>query len=889
MRKFKYIPIVIFLTTTLSAAAQTPDIWQNYLDAQSSDTQSELLDFSYAGYKFSEESIPDISNWTKFDVTSYGAIANDDDYDDAGIQAAIIAAEASSAPAVVFFPPGRFKVSSDNDAAKFLKIVRSNIVLKGSGSGEGGTEIFMDKYRAVNGHWQFHLAPETTNTDNLTVITEAVTKGDFNVTVEDPSTLSVGQTIHISHKSEAFARAHFGELELSNDWSRLFGASGGMSVYEPHIVKSISGNRVTFENPVQTDLPLLSAPYSIKNLGTIEDVGVEDILFTSNWENYGETFSHHKDDIHDYGWSAVQFEYVKNGWMRNCEFRGWSEVVDVRQSIGVTIENIKISGEMGHASFLTRRSYGVLVKDCVDESGQFHGPGTGYSGVNTVYLRCTMQEDQSVDSHSGQPYATLLDDVQGGVFDRNGGPHESYPHHARDLVFWNFRHQSSGDKSYDFWSVNNRTGNTYAEPFFIGFQSNNSVTFKGEGLNQMPSTMVEPRSLFEAQLSLRLSNIATMPQVSFLSPEAGVNLEKESSLTVEVDVSDPDGTVAFVDLTLGDVALRRIESAPFKWGVSSSEDPLLFNLAAGDYELTAIVTDNDNNSSEAEITFTVGQAPTISFIRPATTKIIEQGDHVEVEVSAEDSDGTVSRIDLYMNDQLVGTKTTSPFIWGTSETEHPALYNLAAGDYKLEAIAFDDDDLSALAVSSFVANRPPSISFSTPENGVTYEEGANVKVNIGASDVDGSITEVKLYLNQEFIRADNSLPYTWGFDQSKDPELFNMQGGQYWIRGEARDNRNSTVSDSIMVIVEGPVLQSSRNLPVAVYPNPFIEHIVITHNDGGLQNLRLVNIQGKEIAITTTIENLKTTIYPAKTLASGLYLLHYASGSESHSIKILKQ
>lgn len=98
-----------------------------------------------------------------------------------------------------------------------------------------------------------------------------------------------------------------------------------------------------------------------------------------------------------------------------------------------------------------------------------------------------------------------MDDVQGGVFNKNGGPHESYPHHARYLTFWNFRHEATGNISYDFWSLP-RNGNTYAEPFFVGFQSNMTVNFSDEGLNELPGQMVEPRSLFDAQLALDLRN-----------------------------------------------------------------------------------------------------------------------------------------------------------------------------------------------------------------------------------------------------------------------------------------------------------------------------------------------------------------------------------------------
>lgn len=501
----KLLVLLILISTATFGQNPTSSLWTDYVDFKNAGEKPILPDYSFSGYHFSEKEVPDVASWEYFDVTDYGATADDETYDDAGIQAAIDAAEASTSPAVVFFPPGRFIVSNDNDIGKSIQINGSHLVLKGSGTGPDGTEIHMDKMRVQNGHWQFVFQPESSSTGTLAALTQPASRDDFTVTVNSTSNLSVGQSIHLRHQSEEFARAHFGELELAPEWTRLYGEDGGMNLYECHIISEIDGNEVTFKNPIQTDLPTLSEPYQVRNLKTIEEVGIEDILFTSAWEDYPEEFVHHKDDIHDYAWSAVRFKFVKNGWIRNCEFRHWNEGIDVRECIGLTIENVLMSGKRGHASFLTRRSYGVLVKDCVDEANHHHGPGFGYQGVSTVYLRHTMQENQSIDSHSGQPYCSLLDDVDGGDFHSNGGPHESYPHHGRFMTFWNFVHKKSSDEFYDFWVTDARRPATYAEPIFVGFQPTKDVNMVDVLMDEYRGQEVFPKSLFEAQLDYRLN------------------------------------------------------------------------------------------------------------------------------------------------------------------------------------------------------------------------------------------------------------------------------------------------------------------------------------------------------------------------------------------------
>jgi hypothetical protein len=94
------------------------------------------------------------------------------------------------------------------------------------------------------------------------------------------------------------------------------------------------------------------------------------------------------------------------------------------------------------------------------------------------------------------------------VFRNLGGPLPGLPHHGRHLVFWNFRHRSKQDFHYDFWDVAKRRNYTIAEPMFVGFQPDTNITFAHEGLNESPGKAVEPRSLFEAQLALRLKKSA---------------------------------------------------------------------------------------------------------------------------------------------------------------------------------------------------------------------------------------------------------------------------------------------------------------------------------------------------------------------------------------------
>ncbi|GAB3851492.1 hypothetical protein GCM10028822_18210 [Hymenobacter terrigena] len=479
-------------------------LWKEFVEAKKKAAEPVLPDFSYAGYHFSENPIPDVSAKKVFNVRDFGAIPNDDKFDDEAIQAAINAAEKNVGGGVVYFPAGKFLIAPDEDSKKQIRISKSNIVLKGSGSGAQGTEIYQANKR-INGR-QFMFMPTKTGGPRLTTITKDAARESFWIKVASAAGLKAGQDVVVRHRSEEYTRQYFAPLELKPQWTRLFGPGGGMQISEIHTIEKIEGNRVKFKNPLHLDVKLVpSSTFDLYPYFSMQECGVEDIRFTSNWKNYPEEFIHHKNSIHDYAYEALGMEYVKNSWVRNCEFLDWNEGIFIRAGYQVSVLNVSFKGKKGHASVHARTGYGVLIKNCDFNNAQHHGAGTGYSAAGTVITQCTLGTDQNFDIHSGQPYATLFDDIRGGVFYNLGGPEPGHPHHGKQLVLWNFQHSSTKEQHYNFWDMTRRRNYTIALPYLIGFQSDKPVTFENAGLNQLQGQAVLPKSLFEAQLQLRLT------------------------------------------------------------------------------------------------------------------------------------------------------------------------------------------------------------------------------------------------------------------------------------------------------------------------------------------------------------------------------------------------
>lgn len=494
--------ILSVLLATAYAQRATP-LWKDFIESKKNGKTPVLPDFSYAGYHFSEKEIPDVSGRKYFNVKDFGGIPNDEQFDDEAIQKTINAAENNAGGGVVFFPAGKYLIAPDTNNKAQIRISKSNIVLKGSGSGPGGTEIYQANMR-INGR-QILFMPASNSPQKLATITKDARRESYEVEVADASSLKPGQDVVIRHRSEEFTRLYFAPLELKPVWTRLFGEKGGMQIQEIHTIEKIEGNRITFKNPLHFDLKIVkSASFDLYSFNYIEECGIEDIRFSCNWKNYPEEFIHHKDQIHDYAYEAIGMEYIKNSWVRNCVFSDWNEAIMMRAGYQVSVVNVDFVGKKGHTSVHARTGYGVLIKNCRFNGAHHHGAGTGYSASGTVITQCSLGTDQNFDIHSGQPMATLFDDIQGGVFSNLGGPEPGHPHHGKDLVLWNFRHSATKDMHYNFWDLQKRRNYTIAKPVLVGFQSDTKVDFENEGINESQGKMVWPRSLFEAQLEWRL-------------------------------------------------------------------------------------------------------------------------------------------------------------------------------------------------------------------------------------------------------------------------------------------------------------------------------------------------------------------------------------------------
>lgn len=151
------------------------------------------------------------------------------------------------------------------------------------------------------------------------------------------------------------------------------------------------------------------------------------------------------------------------------------------------------------------------------------------------------------------------------------------------------------------------------------------------------------------------------PYVSITSPWSGSSVAQPATINITAAAGDVDGTVTKVEFYAGSTFLGSASGSPYSctWK----------NVPAGTYSLTAKATDNDGlTTTSASISVTVtNNAPIISIANQVTGTAGASDNGagspgtVTVNATASDNDGSIAKIDFYVDGGKIGTDSSSPY------------------------------------------------------------------------------------------------------------------------------------------------------------------------------------------------------------------------------------
>lgn len=492
----------------------TSALWTQYRSARLNGEEPELADFSYVGYHHGEKLIS-TAEWRVFDVTRTGAVPNDGRSDRKAFLLAIEAAEKHGS-GIIYFPPGKYLLNEKNDPHNEpIVIMSSRIVLRGAGCGEGGTELYFDRHMDPTHPDKLWTCPYIiqfigAKPDGETAdVTADARRETFRIELSDASLFKPGEWVVLSMTdvSPEGTAAAVAPYPVDPAWKAI--VEKGFRIDEFHYITAVEGNVITFKEPIHADVRRVQG-WTVQKWMPMEEVGVEDLAFTGNWQ---EEFVHHKNAIHDGGWSILQLSRCVNSWVRNCRFSNVNRVLSVRLSAAVTVEDLLLEGKRGHNAVSLHGTSHCLVRRITDTASHWHAGGVAGTCSGNVFQHCSYPADTCYESHASQPRWTLFDNITGGwMYGRWGGAAHNQPNHLHGLVFWNYENIGAGEPGkFHFMRPDSKYGRIIM-PYVIGFHGNRQEWVEEEtAMLEFNGSVVYPESLYEAQVELRKQTASPTP------------------------------------------------------------------------------------------------------------------------------------------------------------------------------------------------------------------------------------------------------------------------------------------------------------------------------------------------------------------------------------------
>lgn len=333
------------------------------------------------------------------------------------------------------------------------------------------------------------------------------------------------------------------------------------------------------------------------------------------------------------------------------------------------------------------------------------------------------------------------------------------------------------------------------------------------------------------------------PTVSISAPTTGAAFTVGTPTTVTAVASD-DVAIASVQFYLnGQLFGSAVTTFPYSvtWTPTTT----------GNFTFLAIAKDSSGNqTSSSAVTVTVGggNSPVVTMTSPSNGASVPLGSGLQINTTATDSDGTITKVSIYANGILIpnGTLTSAP-------------YNVnwvpgAAGTYALTATATDNtgNTTTTSPVSvSVTASSAPVVTITSPGSGVNYGVGTPVPFNASVTAAAGAaITQVQFYVNGISIGTDTQAPYsiTWSPGAT----------GSYILVATATNTANITATSTPVTVTVG-----TNSAPTVVLTSPSAGSTVVA---------------GNAVNLAATASDSDGTIASVRFLANG-FVVGTASGS----------
>lgn len=449
-------------------------------------TENYLPDFSFAGYQFGEKQIPKISENIIL-ATDFGVIPNDGLDDSKSLLKAIEAANKVQGNVVLQLPAGKLILST------VLYLERSNFVLRGAGTGEGGTEIFcprpmmyfknpaslnelreylvefdkrqiekennidlpFSQYAWSGGFIWTQVPGERVKSylgkyDTPQVVLAKVVegkRGEHIIEVSETDGLNVGDVVQLElFNTEGEQGAIITDLYKntnvkvgSHHW-----AFPTLPIVRQQVeITAINKNKVTIKSPLTISIkPSYKA--QLVEWKHLKEVGIEHFKITFPSTPY---VAHHVEQ----GYNGIFLTRLFNSWVNDIVIENAESGILTEEIANVTIQNIATQGSnLAHYTVAMAGVHNVLVKNLSVYNKAIHPLSFNTFSTKNVYQQCEVFVNPVLDQHSGANHQNLFDNItvhlsplENNTYPLFAGGGAGYwkPSHGSYSTFWNLNVQ----------------------------------------------------------------------------------------------------------------------------------------------------------------------------------------------------------------------------------------------------------------------------------------------------------------------------------------------------------------------------------------------------------------------------------------------------------------
>ncbi|WP_340679104.1 glycosyl hydrolase family 18 protein [Paraglaciecola sp.] len=173
--------------------------------------------------------------------------------------------------------------------------------------------------------------------------------------------------------------------------------------------------------------------------------------------------------------------------------------------------------------------------------------------------------------------------------------------------------------------------------------------------------------------------------------------------------------------------------------------------------------DEWKNIGDCQTDGSENEFPTVSWISPEQNSSFTENDSAVMVFSAQDSDGTIDKTEVYLDNVLLSTLpfTTNQLTWSAVKGTHQ--FYLITYDDKQASTQSEVLNLTVIAKDTPPDNAAPNAILTITSQPTEVKVGDEVVFALSATDSDGSVTGLEFFANSVpiFSSFNSSDSYTW--------------------------------------------------------------------------------------------------------------------------------